>query len=369
MTDAERLEAARVMAGPGPWDYRNRNGLGDWQPCPAGEPLWDWYAVEYRLRPPPPPAPLPSRPAVVCLCGSTRFGDAFRDANLRETLAGNIVLSIGCDFKSDQGLGLTDADKERLDELHKRKIDMADEVLILNVGGYIGKSTCSERDYAAAHGKCVRYLEPTPLPTPAPTPLPCPCPYCGAVCYRREENGNPNAYVDHTIDCPWFRFHGDTTCITPANQHAWNHRAPCPTCADSEALRCEANDRAKDAEIEREKYYQNGKSWEEEASRLSHCVAEMEKSRDEALELLDHVQGDKKRATQLMADANLAADNCRAALRLAEQERDAAANRAEAAERRCAEATRMLRKSPYVTPEWTPFKLILAILEGRDHAN
>jgi hypothetical protein len=74
-------------------------------------------------------------------------------------LAGRIVLSIGCDFKSDDALDLTDADKVRLDELHKRKIDLADEVLILNVGQYIGQSTNNELAYAMAHGKRVRFLE------------------------------------------------------------------------------------------------------------------------------------------------------------------------------------------------------------------
>src|SRR5437879_5969054 len=75
------------------------------------------------------------KPRIVCLCGSTRFSDAFHEANLRETLAGKIVLSIGCDFKSDTDLllagELTAEDKRRLDELHLRKIDLADEVLIL----------------------------------------------------------------------------------------------------------------------------------------------------------------------------------------------------------------------------------------------
>jgi hypothetical protein len=99
------------------------------------------------------------RPIIVCLCGSTRFSEAFRKANFEETLAGRIVLSIGCDFKSDHALHLTDADKQRLDELHKRKIDLADEVLILNVGGYIGSSTRSELEYALEHGKRVRFLE------------------------------------------------------------------------------------------------------------------------------------------------------------------------------------------------------------------
>jgi hypothetical protein len=99
------------------------------------------------------------RPTIVCLCGSTRFSDAFREANLRETLAGKIVLTIGCDFKSDDAIGLTDADKHRMDELHLCKIDLADEVLILNVNDYIGQSTTREMSYAYALGKRVRFLE------------------------------------------------------------------------------------------------------------------------------------------------------------------------------------------------------------------
>ena len=99
------------------------------------------------------------KPIIVCLCGSTRFSEAFRTANLKETLAGKIVLSIGCDFKSDDALGLTAEDKKRLDELHLRKIDLADEVLILNVGGYIGESTRNELEYARVKGKGIRFLE------------------------------------------------------------------------------------------------------------------------------------------------------------------------------------------------------------------
>jgi hypothetical protein len=85
--------------------------------------------------------------------------EAFQEANLRETLAGNIVLSVGCNTKSDNGLNLTPEIKERLDELHKRKIDLADEILVLNVNGYVGDSTRSEIEYARAVGKRVRWLE------------------------------------------------------------------------------------------------------------------------------------------------------------------------------------------------------------------
>lgn len=101
------------------------------------------------------------RPEIVVLCGSTRFMDAFQDANLHLTLQGIIVLSIGCNTKSDAELEptLPKFDKVALDELHKRKIDLADRVLVLNVDGYIGESTRSEIDYAIAHDKPIEYLE------------------------------------------------------------------------------------------------------------------------------------------------------------------------------------------------------------------
>ena len=102
----------------------------------------------------------PSRPPIVCLCGSTRFYSDFQLANLRETLAGKIVLSIGCDFKSDQALGLAPEVKDRLDLLHLRKIELSDEVLILNVAGYVGPSTGREIEHARKLGKAVRFLEP-----------------------------------------------------------------------------------------------------------------------------------------------------------------------------------------------------------------
>ena len=103
------------------------------------------------------------KPKIVCLCGSTKFMEAFQQANLKETLAGRIVLSVGCNTKSDSDLmkigELTEELKVKLDELHKRKIDLADEILVLNVGGYIGESTKSEIEYAKQNGKGIRYLE------------------------------------------------------------------------------------------------------------------------------------------------------------------------------------------------------------------
>lgn len=104
-------------------------------------------------------------PTIVCLCGSTRFTKAFQKANLDETLAGRIVLTVGCDLGSDNELW-PDSEtrlsiKLRLDHLHKRKIDLADEILVLNVGGYIGDSTRDEIRYAETRNKGIRFLEPT----------------------------------------------------------------------------------------------------------------------------------------------------------------------------------------------------------------
>ncbi len=99
-------------------------------------------------------------PMIVCLCGSSRFSQAFREANLRETLAGRIVLSIGCDTKSDADLAFGGVDKTALDLLHLFKIDLADEILVLNVGGYLGESTRREIAYARMQGKRIRWLEP-----------------------------------------------------------------------------------------------------------------------------------------------------------------------------------------------------------------
>lgn len=103
-----------------------------------------------------------SRPRIVCLCGSTRFMDAFFDAGWQKTLDGEIVLSVGvCKHATHHGAEALGQDvADRLDELHLRKIDLADYVYVLNVGGYIGESTSKEIVYALANGKPVEYLEP-----------------------------------------------------------------------------------------------------------------------------------------------------------------------------------------------------------------
>ncbi|RHP93573.1 MULTISPECIES: hypothetical protein [unclassified Clostridium] len=103
---------------------------------------------------------------VITLCGSTRFKNEFMEVQKQLTLEGNIVISVGLfghsgdsEVWENMDEGTLTKTKEMLDDMHKRKIDMADEIFVINVGGYIDDSTRSEIDYAVKHGKKVRYLE------------------------------------------------------------------------------------------------------------------------------------------------------------------------------------------------------------------
>lgn len=102
---------------------------------------------------------------VITLCGSTRFKDQFYEAQKRLTLEGNIVISVGLfghsgDAEVWDGMdeGTRSKTKQMLDDMHKRKIDMADGIYVINVDGYVGESTKSEIEYALTHGKTVEYL-------------------------------------------------------------------------------------------------------------------------------------------------------------------------------------------------------------------
>ena len=103
---------------------------------------------------------------VVTLCGSTKFKDEFMREQKRLTLEGNIVISVGLfghsgdnEVWESMDEGTLTKTKEMLDDMHKRKIDMADEVFVINKGGYIGSSTRSEIEYAISTGKKVEYME------------------------------------------------------------------------------------------------------------------------------------------------------------------------------------------------------------------
>ena len=103
---------------------------------------------------------------MITLCGSTRFKDEFYETQKRLTLEGNIVISVGLfGHAGDQEVwenmdeGTVTRTKQMLDDVHRAKIDMADEIFVINVDGYIGESTRGEIEYAKATGKPVRYLE------------------------------------------------------------------------------------------------------------------------------------------------------------------------------------------------------------------
>jgi len=169
--------AKHVHKGPIPVDWRIREGVPahDRWPRDKNGSMCNLVVGAVKcgpVRPVPAPA-FPTGgnrdwkkyPFIVCLCGSTRFYDAFQQANYDLTMQGKIVLSVGfyphatSEAGHGEGVGHDSVEKIALDELHKRKIDLADEVLVLNVGGYIGDSTRSEIEYAKKEGKIVRYLE------------------------------------------------------------------------------------------------------------------------------------------------------------------------------------------------------------------
>ena len=103
---------------------------------------------------------------VITLCGSTRFKEEFLSVQKQLTLDGNIVISVGLfghsgdnEVWENMDEGTLARTKEMLDDMHKAKIDMSDEIFVINVGGYIGDSTRSEIQYAKMNGKKVNYLE------------------------------------------------------------------------------------------------------------------------------------------------------------------------------------------------------------------
>ncbi len=97
---------------------------------------------------------------VITLCGSTKFKDDFIKEQKRLTLEGNIVISVGLFGHSGDDFLINDEIKTMLDDIHKRKIDMADEIFVINKDGYIGSSTKSEIEYAIKTNKKVNYMEP-----------------------------------------------------------------------------------------------------------------------------------------------------------------------------------------------------------------
>ena len=96
---------------------------------------------------------------VITLCGSTRFKEQFLEAQKQLTLQGNIVISVGLFGHSGDEEVWKEGTKAMLDDMHKRKIDLSDEIFVINPGGYIGESTRNEILYAQLNGKIINYLE------------------------------------------------------------------------------------------------------------------------------------------------------------------------------------------------------------------
>ena len=96
---------------------------------------------------------------VITLCGSTRFKEEFLEIQKRLTLEGNIVISVGLFGHSGDDVVWTEGVKDMLDRQHLAKIDLADEIFVINVGGYIGDSTRREIAYAEFKDKTISYLE------------------------------------------------------------------------------------------------------------------------------------------------------------------------------------------------------------------
>ena len=95
---------------------------------------------------------------IITLCGSIRFKNEFMKVQEKLTLEGNIVFTPNY-FNSIKKEEISLETKKMLDEMHRQKIDISDEIYVINVDGYIGESTKSEIEYAKAKNKKVSYLE------------------------------------------------------------------------------------------------------------------------------------------------------------------------------------------------------------------
>lgn len=99
---------------------------------------------------------------IITLCGSTKFKKQFEEANAALTLQGNVVISLGF-FEQSEGMTITSEQAALFEQIHYRKIDLSDEIFVIDVNGYIGESTAKEIEYAKKHGKSVRFYTTTQL--------------------------------------------------------------------------------------------------------------------------------------------------------------------------------------------------------------
>ena len=102
-------------------------------------------------------------PRIICYCGSLRFKKLFEKYEYESVFKGEISLLPCCMFVDiEREFGALSSYKQKADEQHKRKIDICDEVFVINENGYIGESTRSEINYALSIGKPVKFMIPQP---------------------------------------------------------------------------------------------------------------------------------------------------------------------------------------------------------------
>lgn len=99
-------------------------------------------------------------PKIICLCGSLRFKQEFGKKELELVVSGNIVLTPCCMYVDAQRTDSFMEHKSQFDKMHFAKIDICDEVFVINKDGYIGDSTRNEIEHAFKKGKVINYLEP-----------------------------------------------------------------------------------------------------------------------------------------------------------------------------------------------------------------
>lgn len=102
---------------------------------------------------------MPKEYNVITLCGSTKFKEDFIRVQKELTLKGNIILTVGLFGHSGDDEVWNQDNKKMLDDMHKRKILMADEIYVINKNNYIGESTRSEIEFAKKHNKKITYME------------------------------------------------------------------------------------------------------------------------------------------------------------------------------------------------------------------
>ena len=95
---------------------------------------------------------------IITLCGSIKFKDEFLKVQEKLVLEKNIVFTPNF-FSNISKEEISLETKKMLDEMHKQKIDMSDEIYVINQEGYIGESTKLEIEYAKSKGKKITYLE------------------------------------------------------------------------------------------------------------------------------------------------------------------------------------------------------------------